>query len=105
MCSASINTHSQTHILTYSHTHTPSLPATYLTPATHRRPAPPQASLASGVKDVSLSKLTASRVLKADAPVLGKRDCDLEVSHDLGSSESTVTRSTVLTLTLTPTPT
>lgn len=55
-----------------------------------------EANLASGVKDFSLSKLTASRVLKADAPVLGKRDCDLEVSHDLASSESTVKLSTAV---------
>lgn len=36
------------------------------------------------------------RALKADAPVLGKRDCDLEVSHDLTSSESKLKLSTVL---------
>jgi len=55
-----------------------------------------EASLAAGVKDISLSKLTASRALKADAPVLGKRDCDLEVSHDLTCSESKLKLSTVI---------
>jgi hypothetical protein len=62
----------------------------------YESPQSAQASLAAGVKDISLSKLTATRALKADAPVLGKRDCDLEVSHDLTSSESKLKLSTVL---------
>mmetsp|Transcript_11787 Transcript_11787/g.23997 ORF Transcript_11787/g.23997 Transcript_11787/m.23997 type:complete len:246 (-) Transcript_11787:180-917(-) len=50
----------------------------------------------SGIKDVSLSKLTATRSIKADTAVLGKRDCDMEVSHDLSAAESKIKLSTIL---------
>merc|ERR1712216_717354 len=49
--------------------------------------------LGNGIKDVNLSKLTATKANKA---ILGKRDMDLEVSHDVQSSESKIKLSTVL---------
>jgi len=49
-----------------------------------------------GIKDISLSKLTATRAIKADTAVLGKRDCDLEVSHDISAAESKIKLSTFL---------
>jgi len=55
-----------------------------------------ESSLANGVKDLSLSRLKATKLIKSDAPVLGKRDLDFEVFHDLTTSESKLKLSTVL---------
>jgi hypothetical protein len=52
--------------------------------------------LGNGIKDINLSKLTATKAIKADTAILGKRDMDLEVSHDVQSSESKIKLSTVL---------
>merc|ERR1712238_119376 len=55
-----------------------------------------ESSLANGVKDLSLSRLKATKLIKSDAPVLGKRDLDFKVFHDLTTSESKLKLSTVL---------
>jgi len=49
------------------------------------------ASLSDGVKDVSLSMVKAGRSVS-----LNDRDCDLELSHDLATTESKLKLSTVL---------
>merc|ERR1712129_667206 len=55
-----------------------------------------ESSLANGVKDLSLSRLKATKLIKSDAPVLGKRDLDFEVFQNLTTSESKLKLSTVL---------
>jgi hypothetical protein len=57
------------------------------------------ADISSGLKDVSVSKVSASRSVSLSGISMNgvsPQDCDLELSHDLSSSESKLKLSTVL---------
>jgi hypothetical protein len=57
------------------------------------------ADISSGIKDVSVSKVSASRSVSLSGISMNgvsPQDCDLELSHDLSSSESKLKLSTVL---------